>query len=89
MRAGAPCNESRVFPVGIDLQGVHCEPYRVWVCSVINEEWRVAKIQGINKQGGWIFFLCRVEFSKIVKLDVSFIRDMRVYLGPRVKSSKP
>ena len=34
MRTGVPCNENRVFPVGIDLQGVPCKPYRVWVCSV-------------------------------------------------------
>ena len=36
MRTGVPCNENRVFPVGIDLQGVPCKPYRVWVCSVPN-----------------------------------------------------
>ena len=34
MRTGIPCNENRVFPVGIDSQGVPCELYRVWVCSV-------------------------------------------------------
>ena len=34
MRTGVPCNENRVFPVRIDLQGVPCKPYRVWVCSV-------------------------------------------------------
>ena len=33
MRTGVPCNENRVFPVRIDLQGVPCKPYRVWVCS--------------------------------------------------------
>ena len=33
MRAGFPCNESRVFSVRIDLQGVPCKPYRVWVYS--------------------------------------------------------
>ena len=27
------CNENRVFPLRIDLQGVPCKPYRVWVCS--------------------------------------------------------
>ena len=35
MRTGFPCNESRFFPVGIDLQGVPCKPYRVWVYSVV------------------------------------------------------
>ena len=35
MRTGFPCNESRFFPMGIDLQGVPCKPYRVWVYSVI------------------------------------------------------
>ena len=35
MRTGVPCNENRVFPVGIDLQGVPCKLYRVWVCSVV------------------------------------------------------
>ena len=34
MRTGVPCNENRFFPVGIDSQGVPCELYRVWVCSV-------------------------------------------------------
>ena len=29
-----PFNENRFFPVRIDLQGVPCEPNRVWVCSV-------------------------------------------------------
>ena len=33
MRTEVPCNENRFFPAGIDLQGVPCEPYRVWVCS--------------------------------------------------------
>jgi hypothetical protein len=36
MRTGVPCNENRFFPVGIDLKGVPCEPYRVWVCSVVS-----------------------------------------------------
>ena len=36
MRTGVPCNVNRVFPVRIDLQGVPCKPYRVWVCSVHN-----------------------------------------------------
>ena len=35
MRTGVPCNENRLFLVGIDLQGVPCKPYRVWVCSVL------------------------------------------------------
>jgi hypothetical protein len=35
MRTGVPCNENRFFPVRIDLQGVPCKPYRVWVCSVL------------------------------------------------------
>jgi hypothetical protein len=34
MRTGFPCIENRFFPVGIDLQGVPCKPYRVWVYSV-------------------------------------------------------
>ena len=34
MRTGVPCNDNRFFPVRIDLQGVPCKPYRVWVCSV-------------------------------------------------------
>ena len=45
---GNPCNENRIpamragFPVmnrfssaRIDLQGVPCKPYRIWVCSVL------------------------------------------------------
>ena len=35
MRTGVPCNENRFFPVGIGSQGVPCELYRVWVCSVL------------------------------------------------------
>ena len=34
MRTGVPCNENRFFSVGIDSQGVPCELYRGWVCSV-------------------------------------------------------
>ena len=33
MRRGVSCNENRFFPVRIELQGVSCKPYRVWVCS--------------------------------------------------------
>ena len=42
MRTGVPCNENRFFPVGIGSQGVPCEPYRVWVCSVVKktDNWR-------------------------------------------------
>ena len=36
MRTGVPCNENSFFPVGIDSQGVPCEPYRVWVCSDVD-----------------------------------------------------
>ena len=32
MRTGFP---SKFFPVGIDLQGVPCKPYRVWVYSAL------------------------------------------------------
>ena len=35
MRTVVPCNENRFFPVGVDSQGVPCELYRVWVCSVL------------------------------------------------------
>ena len=35
MRTGVLCNENRFFPVVIDSQGVPCELYRVWVCSVL------------------------------------------------------
>ena len=34
MRTGVPCNEKRFFLVRIDLQGLPCKPYRVWVYSV-------------------------------------------------------
>ena len=44
MRTGVPCNENRVFPVGIDSQGVPCEPYRVWVCSVSNFVYLLSKL---------------------------------------------
>ena len=33
---GKPCNENRFFLVRIDLQGVLCKPYRVWVYSVVD-----------------------------------------------------
>jgi hypothetical protein len=35
---GNPCNENRFFPVRLDLQGVPCKPYRVWVCSATKEK---------------------------------------------------
>ena len=35
MRTGVPCNENRIFPVGIGSQGVPCELYRVWACSAV------------------------------------------------------
>ena len=38
MRTGVPCNENRFFPVRIDLQGVPCKSYRVWVCSALKVE---------------------------------------------------
>ena len=34
MRTEIPCNQNRFFSVRIDLQGVPCKPYRVWVYSV-------------------------------------------------------
>ena len=34
MRTGVPCNENRFFPVRINLKGVTCKPYRVWICNV-------------------------------------------------------
>ena len=47
-----------------------------------NSQYFFAKISGIgpwvNKRVGWIFDLCRVEFFKIGKRDVTFIREMRV-----------
>jgi hypothetical protein len=36
-------------------------------------------MKSINMQGG-IFVSCRVEFSKIGKRDVTFVREMRVYI---------
>ena len=36
------------------------------------------QIKEINKRVGLIFDLCRVEFLKIGKHDVTFIREMRV-----------
>jgi hypothetical protein len=38
-----------------------------------------------NKRGGWIFFLWRVEFFKIGKRDVTFIREMRVHENSKLK----
>ena len=38
------------------------------------------KIYEINKHVGWIFDLCRVEFFKIGKRNVTFIREMRVVI---------
>ena len=35
MITGVLFNENRFFPVRIDLQGVPCKPYRVWVYSVV------------------------------------------------------
>ena len=43
MRTGFPCNESRYFPVGIDLQGfpVSCTGFGFAVCSTSIPEARV------------------------------------------------
>ena len=35
MKTRVPCNENRVFPVGIGSQGAPCELYRIWVYSVV------------------------------------------------------
>ena len=35
----------------------------------------------INKRGGGIFFLWRVEIFKIGKRDFTFIREIRVYVS--------
>ena len=46
--------------------------------TLINVEWRVEKSKkSINVEGG--FFLWSVEFFKIGKRDVTFIREMRVH----------
>ena len=45
MRTGVPCNENRFFPLRIDLQGVPCKPYRIWVCNVI--------CQHLGEGGAW------------------------------------
>jgi hypothetical protein len=34
MRTGFPVMKTGFFPVRIDLPGVPCKTYRVWVCSV-------------------------------------------------------
>ena len=36
-------------------------------------------IYEINKRGGWILFLWRSEFSKLVNVNSTFIREMRVH----------
>ena len=51
MRTGVPCNENRFSPVGIDSQGVPCELYRVWVCSVKI----ILRQKQFFKLGSWLF----------------------------------
>ena len=45
MRTGVPCNENWFFPVRIDLQGVPCKPYKVWVYSVHGAGFQVCDVQ--------------------------------------------
>ena len=35
IKTGVPCNEKRFFLVRIDLQGLPCKPYSVWVYSAL------------------------------------------------------
>ena len=46
------------------------------------------KIFEFNKRGGWIFVFWRVEFFKIGKCDVTFIREMRVCTWSNAKKCK-
>ena len=62
MRTGVPCNENRFFPVGIGSQGVPCELYRVWVCSVkTNLKNNVIKHQTIFI---FIFLILKIVFQR-------------------------
>ena len=71
LRTGVPCNENRFFPVGIDSQGVPCELYRVWVCSLgiyilvffsmsCNAMWILAKT---NWSVYWFFYWLAISLE--------------------------
>ena len=48
---------------------------------------RILKVNNeINKRAGGNFVLCMVEFSKIGKREVTFIREMRVHNLTKFKS---
>ena len=53
MRTGFPCNESRFFPVGIDLQGkaVSCTGFgfTVWSEFLIQKEFKVGRGNYLEK----------------------------------------
>ena len=56
MRTGVPFNENRPFPVGIDLQGVPCKLYRVWVYSAY-------KMKIAIKLAETVFSILRLELN--------------------------
>ena len=57
MRTGVPCNENMFFLVRIDLQGVPCKPYRVWVCSVFSLK------MVLGERRVFILYICSATFS--------------------------
>ena len=76
-RGGGPkVAKSINVEVGIDVEGGIFQKNLLYKCN--KREVEGEKILEINKRAEWIFVLCRVEFSKIGKPDVTFIREMRV-----------
>ena len=76
MRTGFPCNESRYFPVGIDLQGfpVSCTGFGFTVCcvmltdkqqQVVNFDKTLFEYSLKNKTFLPIVFVIKLQLSKI------------------------
>ena len=61
--------------VGINVEG--CKKCKITKCGGGNNIRHLSN--EINKRGGWISFSGGWNFSKLVSVDSSFIREMRVF----------
>ena len=83
MRTGVPSNEKTVFPVRIDLQGIPCEPYRVWVCSVSRQV--VLKISTVKEFHHILLTGSSQVVKKAKNLSTQFMNDPLAFAATRGK----
>ena len=85
MRTGVPCNENRFFPVGIGSQGVPCELYRVWVCSVVHHY-----MYKIEETFQYLGALCQVtnQFEEGIRSFLSDISNLKISLSISILARK-